>query len=231
MKDVLATVDREASNLSSGISAVSDLVKHLESKVKDRGKTEDEKIKRKAQIEAEIAGLEKKKSLTESLIEEKKAHSEQTKSKTTDLSQAMADAKNECVEGSKELSRLERSIDEKKREVEKLKSELQSIKKKHDSDIGSLRKSHWEITSKLSSEEAKHKALRLLIKEKAVSFPELKMIETLREQPTTNMENLQTATQLKRNDIEALVKTLVKKSVLQYDSKAGEVKAIRPLEE
>jgi len=69
------------------------------------------------------------------------------------------------------------------------------------------------------------------MKEKAVSTPELKILETLREQPTTNMENLETRTQLKPKDLESAVKELAKRSVLQYDSKTRELRVLRPLDE
>jgi DNA-binding MarR family transcriptional regulator len=69
------------------------------------------------------------------------------------------------------------------------------------------------------------------MKEKAVSFPELRIIEALREQPTTNMQNLESKTQLKSKDLESAVKELTKKSVLQYDSKTRELRVLRPLDE
>jgi predicted transcriptional regulator len=139
--------------------------------------------------------------------------------------------KDDCTAASKEVSELERSINDKKREADKLRSELQSIKKKHDSDIQSLKKSYDEANSRLASKDAQHKALRILMKEKAVSSPELKIIETLREQPTTSMQNLETRTQLKPKDLESAVKELAKKSVLQYDSKTRELRVLRPLDE
>ena len=231
MKDALSDVNKEANNVSSGMNTISDLVKHFESRIKDRGKIEDEKIKKKTQIEREIFELEKKKSLMESVVTEKSSSTEQTNSKREDLKRTLESTKNDCTEASKEVSELERSINDKKREADKLRSELQSIKKKHDSDIQSLRKSYDEASSRLASKDAQHKALRLLMKEKAVSFTELRIIETLREQPTTNMENLETRTQLKPKDLESAVKELVKRSVLQYDSKTRELRVLRPLDE
>ncbi|WXG46661.1 MAG: hypothetical protein WED05_08405 [Candidatus Atabeyarchaeum deiterrae] len=229
VKDALASVNKESNNISDGLNATSDLVKHFESRVKDRSKIEDEKTKKEAQIEKEITELEKKKSLMQSTYGEKTSGMEQI-GKLEELKKTLASTEDECESASKKVNELERSISDNKREADKLGSEIQSIKKKHDSDIRSLRGSHDEAQFDLASKEAKHKALQLLMKEKAASFPELKIIEAIRDQPTTTMEHLQTTTQLKRNDIESLVKKLVKKTVLQYDSKAGEVKALRPLE-
>jgi chromosome segregation ATPase len=231
MKDVLSEVNKEANNVSSGMNAISDLVKHFESRVKDRGKIEDEKIKKKAQIEREIFELEKKKSLRESVIAEKSSSTEQTSTKLEDLQRTLENTKDEGTEASKEVTELERSLDEKKKEADKLRSELQSINKKQDSDAQSLRKSFEEANSRLAWKDAQHKALSLLMKEKAVSFPELRIIEALREQPNTNMENLQAKTQLRPKDLESAVKELTKKSVLQYDSKTKELRVLRPLDE
>lgn len=231
MKDALSDVNKEANNVSSGMNTISDLVKHFESRVKDRSKVEDEKIKKKTQIEREIFELEKKKSLMESVVTEKGSSTEQTNSKLEDLKRTLESTEDDCTAASKEVSELERSINDKKREADKLRSELQSIKKKHDSDIQSLKKSYDEANSRLVSKDAQHKALRLLMKEKAVSSPELKIIETLSEQPTTSMQNLETRTQLKPKDLESAVKELAKKSVLQYDSKTRELRVLRPLDE
>jgi cell division protein ZapA len=231
MKDVLSQVNKEADNVSSGMNAISDLVKHFETRVKDRGKIEEEKIKKKAQIEKEIFELEKKKSLTEDVIEEKTTNTSETTSKLEDLQRTLETTQNEAKEATKQVNDLERSISDRKKDLEKLKSELQSIQKKHEGDIQSLRKSHEEATSGLAWKDAQHKALALLMKEKAVSFPELRIIEALREQPTTNLENLASRTQLKPKDVESAVKDLAKKSVLQYDSKTRELRVLRPLDE
>jgi predicted RNase H-like nuclease (RuvC/YqgF family) len=139
--------------------------------------------------------------------------------------------KEEVATASQQVNELERSVNDKKREVDKLKSELQSLKKKHDSDIRSLRESHDNAQLELASKQAKHSALRLLAREKAVSFPELKVIDALREKPTTTMQQLETTTQLKRNDIESIIKPLAKKAILQYDSKAGDIRVLRHLED
>jgi chromosome segregation ATPase len=229
VKDALASVNKESNNISDGLNVTGDLVKHFESRVKDRSKIEDEKTKKEAQIEKEIVELEKKKSLMQSAYTEKTSDTEQI-NKVEQLKQTLASTEDESESASNKVDELERSISDKKREADKLRSEIQSIKKKHDSDIRSLRTSHDEAQFDLASKEAQHRALQLLMKEKAASFPELKIIEALREQPTTTMEHLQTTTQLKRNDIESIVKKLAKKTVLQYDSKVGEVKVLRPLE-
>jgi chromosome segregation ATPase len=230
MKDILSAVDKESNNLSDGVNAISDLAKHFESRVKDRSKFEEEKSKKTIQIEKEIAELEKRKSLVESTYAEKTSNTDDI-NKVEDLKGKLASMKEECTVAAKEVNELERSVNDKKRETDKLKSDLQSAKRKHDSDIRSLRESHDEVQSNLAWKEAQHKALRLLKNEKAATFPEYKVIEVLREQSSTTMDHLQTTTQLKRNDIESILKKLAKKAVIQYDPKAGEVRVLRHLED
>jgi predicted HTH transcriptional regulator len=125
---------------------------------------------------------------------------------------------------------LESSINEKKRLTEKLRSDFQETSKKHQFEIMSLKKSHEEAVSKSTSMDARHKALRLLVREKVIALPELKIMEVLQGQPSTTLEHLQRMTQSRRDEIETTIKALVRRGVLQFNSTSGEVKVIRSLE-
>jgi DNA-binding MarR family transcriptional regulator len=168
--------------------------------------------------------------MAESTYADKTSNTEQI-DKLEELKKTHENTKDELAIASREVSELEKSVNDKKRETDRLKSDLQSLKKKHDSDIRSLRESHDKAQDELSWKEAQHKALRLLGNEKAATFPEFKVIQALREQSTTTMSHLETATQLKQNQIESILKKLAKKAVIQYDSKAGEVRVLRHLED
>ena len=230
MKDVQSAVDKESNNLSDGANAISDLARNLESRVKERGRIEEEKTKKATQVEKEIAELEERKSVAETTYADKTSNTEQI-DKLEDLKKTLENTRDEVTIASKEASDLEKSVNDKKREADKAKSDLQSMKKKHDSEIRSLRESHDKAQDELSWKEAQHKALRLLGNEKAATFPEYKVIEALRQQSTTTMNQLETATQLKSNHIEQILRKLAKKAVIQYDSKAGEVRVLRHLED
>jgi DNA repair exonuclease SbcCD ATPase subunit len=229
LKELSALVDREASGISLGVDSASNLVKHLEGKLRDKGKTAEDRQRKIAQLEGDVAELEKRKSQMESTISEKNSTAEQLSSKLEDLRQTLTSKKNDVTATANELVELEGSIGEKKRQAEKLRQDLQAMGKKHLFEIDSLRKSHEEATTKSSLMEAQHKALRLLVREKTIALPELKIIEILESQPSSNIEHLQRMTQSRRDEIDTTIRSLVRRGVLSYDSTSGEVKVLHPL--
>lgn len=229
LKELSALADREGSGISLGVDSASNLVKHVEGKLRDKGKTEEDRQRKIAQLEGDVAELEKRKSQLESSISEKKSTTEQLSSKLADLRQILNGKKNDITTTANELVELEGSISEKKRQTEKLRQDLQAMVKKHQFEIDSLRKSHEEATNKSSLLEAQHKALRLLVREKTIALPELKIIEILESQPTSNIEHLQRMTQSRRDEIDVTIRGLVRRGVLSYDSTSGEVKVLHPL--
>jgi chromosome segregation ATPase len=229
LKELSALVDREGSGISLGVDSAANLVKHLEGKLRDKGKTEEERQKKIAQLEGDDAELEKRKSQFETTIAERKSTAEQLGSKLDDLQQTLTGKKNDVTTAANELVELEGSTSERRRQVEKLKQDLQAMVKKHQFEIDSLRKSHEETTSKSSLMEAQHKALRLLVREKTIALPELKIIEILESQPSSNIEHLQRMTQSRRDEIDLTIRGLVRRGVLSYDSTSGEVKVLHPL--
>jgi chromosome segregation ATPase len=229
LKELSALVDREASGISLGVDSASNLVKHLEGKLRDKGKTAEDRQRKIAQLEGDVAEQEKRKSQLESTISEKNSSAEQLSSKLEDLRQAMTGKKNDVTSTTNELVDFEGSISEKKRQTEKLRQDLQAMEKKHQFEIDSLRKSHEEATANSSLMEAQHKALRLLVREKTIALPELKIIEILESQPSSNIEHLQRMTQSRRDEIDTTIRSLVRRGVLSYDSTSGEVKVLHPL--
>lgn len=230
MKDLLAIVDKESNGVSLGVDAISNLAKHFEGSVKDKSRAEEEKQKKIAQVEGEVGELDRKRNQLEANLAQSNSSIDQQNSKLSDVKRTQNSTKEELADASEELSNLEKSTTEKKRTADKLTSDLQSMKKRHESDIQSLRKSSEDASSKLAQKEAHHKALRLLIGEKAVSFPELKTIRALHDQPNTNLDHLQRITESRRNEVEDTIRALAKRGVVQYDSKSGDVRVLRDME-
>ncbi len=230
LKELSAIVDRETSGISLGVDSAENLVKHLEGRMKDREKADEEKLRRIAQLEGDVAEQEKKRSQLEEIISRKDSEAKELSSKLQELKETLGERNNEIKDLASELVELESSRNEKKRLTEKLSSDLQEKSKKHQFEIESLKKSHEEAVSKSISMESQHKALRLLVKEKAITLPELKIMEVLQGQPSTTLEHLQRVTQSRRDEIETTIKSLTRRGVLQFNSTSGEVKVIRSLE-
>jgi chromosome segregation ATPase len=198
--------------------------------MKDKSKADEERLRRIAQLEGDVAEQEKKKSQLEESISRKDSEAGELSTKLQELKEALSERNNEINDISKELVELESSVSEKKRIAEKLRSDLQETSKRHQFEIESLKKSQEEAVSKSISMESQHKALRLLVREKAIALPELKLMEVLKGQPSTTMEHLQRMTQSRRDEIETTIKSLVRRGVLEFNSTSGEVKVIRSLE-
>jgi chromosome segregation ATPase len=230
LKELSAIVDRETSGISLGVDSATNLIKHVEGKMKDKSKTDEDRLRKIAQLEGDVAELEKRNSNLGETISEKNSNAEQLSSKLEELKQNLGERKKEITSVANELVELESSISERKRLAEKLRSDLQGMTKKHQFEIESLKKSHEESASKSTSMDARHKALRLLVREKAIILPELRIIEVLKSQPSTTLEHLQRMTQSRRDEIETTVKALVRRGILQFNSTSGEVNVIRSLE-
>lgn len=149
LKELSALVDREASGISLGVDSALNFVKRLEGRLKDKGKTEEDGQKKIAQLEGDVAELEKRSSQLESTISKRNSNAAQMSSRVEELRQTLAEKKNEASEDVSALVGLEDSVGEKKRQVEKLRQDLQSMAKKHQFEIDSLRKSHEEALTKL----------------------------------------------------------------------------------
>lgn len=230
LKELSVIVDRETSGISLGVDSAASLVKHLEGKMKDKIRADEDRLRKMAQLDGDVAEQEKKRSQLEETISKKESETGELSSKLQELKNTLGERSNEIARLASELAELESSISEKKRLAEKLRSDLQETSKKHQFEIESLKKSQEEAVSKSTSMESLHKALRLLVREKAVSLPELKIMEVLQGQPSATLEHLQRMTQSRRDEIETTIKALVRRGVLQFDSTSGEVKVIRSLE-
>jgi chromosome segregation ATPase len=230
LKELSVIVDRETSGISLGVDSAAGLVKHLEGKMRDKSKADEDRLRKIAQLEGDVAELEKKGSQSEETISKNESEAGELSSKLEELKKTLTERKNEITSLTNELIELENSITEKKRLTEKLRSDLQEMSKKHQIGIESLKKSQEEAISKSTSMDTQHKALRLLVREKIVTLPELKIMEVLQGQPSTTLEHLQRMTQSRRDEIETTIKALVRREVLQFNSTSGEVKVIRSLE-
>jgi chromosome segregation ATPase len=230
LKELSAIVDRETSGISLGVDSAANLVKHLEGKMKDKTRTDEERLRKIAQLDGDVTEQEKKKSELEETISKKDSQAEELSSKLQELREALNGRNNEIRDFTNVLLELESSANEKKRLTEKLSSDLQETSKRHQFEIESLKNSHDEAVSKSISMESKHKALRLLVREKAIALPELKIMEVLKGQPSTTLEHLQRMTQSRRDEIETTIKSLVRRGVVQFNSTSGEIKVIRSLE-
>jgi DNA repair exonuclease SbcCD ATPase subunit len=230
LKELSVIVDRETSGISLGVDSAASLVKHLEGKMKDKVRTDEERLRKIAQLEGDAAELEKRRSEQEEAISRKDSEAEELSSKLQELRETLNQRNNEIKDFTSELLEVESLVSEKKRLAEKLSSDLQEASKRHRFEIESLKKSQEEAVSKSISMESQHKALRLLVREKAITLSELKIMEVLRGQPTTTLEHLQRMTQSRRDEIETTIKSLVRRGVLQFNSTSGEVKVISSLE-
>jgi chromosome segregation ATPase len=230
LKELSAIVDREASGISLGVDSAANLVKHLEGKMRDKSKADEERLRRIAQLEGDVAEQEKRKSQLEETTSKKDSEASELSSKLRELKEALSERNNEISDLTKELVELEGSANEKKRIAEKFRSDLQETSKRHQFEIESLKKSQEEAVSKSILMESQHKALRLLVREKAIALPELKLMDVLKGQPSTTLEHLQRVTQSRRDEIETTIKSLVRRGVLEFNSTSGEVKVIRSLE-
>jgi chromosome segregation ATPase len=216
--------------LSLGIDSTLHLIKSLESRVRDKNKTDEDKQRKIAQIDGDVSELERKKEQLETALTEKNANTEQLASKTNDVRRTLAEVKDGIANATRDNDQLDSSIVEKKRQLERMKAELQSMKKKHEAEIDTLRKSQEEAEGKYSLSAAQHKAVRLLVREKAVSFNELKTMDVLREQQSSTLEHLQRTTLSRRDEIESTIRALTKRGVLEFDTMKGEIKILRSLD-
>jgi DNA repair exonuclease SbcCD ATPase subunit len=230
LKELSAIVDRETSGISLGVDSAASLVKHLEVRMKDKIGADEERLRKIAQLEGDVAEQEKKKSELEETVSRKDSEAGELSSKLQELKETLNQRNNGIKDLTSEQLELENSENEKRRLTEKLSSELQETSKRHQAEIGSLKKSQEEAVSKSTSMESQHKALRLLVREKAITLPELKIMEILQGQPSTTLEHIQKMTQSRRDEIETTIKSLVRRGVLQFNSTSGDVKVIHSLE-
>nr|MDO8098818.1 hypothetical protein [Candidatus Njordarchaeota archaeon] len=230
VKELVAIIDREASGMSLGIDSTLHLVKSLETRFKDKSRTQEDKQRRIAQLDGEVSELEKKKGQIQLALNDKNANAEQLTSKINDIKRTLVETKDGTTNAAQEYEQLDASLVGKKRQLDRMKADLQSMKKKHDFEIESLKKSQEEAKVKSELSDAQHKALRVLVREKAVSFPELKTLDVLREQQTTTLEHLQKTTLSRRDEIESTIRALTKRGVLEFDSIKGEIKVLRSVD-
>jgi chromosome segregation ATPase len=230
VKELVAIIDREASGMSLGIDSILHLVKSLESRLRDKNKIEEDKQRRIAQFDGEVSELEKKKGQLQLSLNDKNANADQLTSKINEVKRALIETKDGITKSTQEYEQLDASLVGKKRQLDRMKADLQSMKKKHSSEIESLKKSQEEASAKSGLSEAQHKALKLLVREKAVSYPELKTIDVLREQQKTTLEHLQKTTLSRREEIESTVRALTRCGVLEFDSVNGEIKVLRSMD-
>jgi chromosome segregation ATPase len=230
VKELVAIIDRESSGISLGIDSVLHLVKSLESRLRDKSRTEEDRQRRIAQLDGEVSELEKKRGQLQLALNEKNTNADQLTSKINDIKRNLGETKDGIANATQENEQLDASLVGKKRQFERMNSDLQSMKKKHDFEIESLKKSQEEAKAKSGLLEAQHKALRLLVREKAVSYPELKTIDVLREQQKTTLEHLQKTTLSRRDEIESTIRALTKRGVLEFDTTNGEIKVLRPID-
>jgi chromosome segregation ATPase len=151
-------------------------------------------------------------------------------SKINDIRRSLTETKDEITNAARDYQELDSQTVEKKRQLDRMKVDLQSVKKKHEQEIDSLKKQQEEAVNKSRSLETQHRALRLLMKEKAVSFPELKTIDVLRDQQTTTLEHIQKTTLSRRDEIESTIRALTKRGVVDFDPMNGEIKVRRSLD-
>jgi chromosome segregation ATPase len=216
--------------LTLGIDSTLHLIKSLESRVRDKIRIEEDKQRKIAQNEGDVSELERKKEQLDLALTEKNSNTEQLVTKTNDMRRTLAEVKDGLANATRDNNQLDSSMVEKKRQLERMKADLQSMKKKHEAEIDSLRKSQEEAEDKYSLSAAQHKAVRLLVREKAVSFTELKTMDVLREQQSSSLEHLQRTTLSRRDEIESTIRALTKRGVLEFDSMKGEIKVLRSLD-
>nr|MDO8135039.1 hypothetical protein [Candidatus Njordarchaeum guaymaensis] len=229
-KELAALIDREVSGVSLGIDSTLHLVKSLESRLRDKSRTEEDKQRKIAQLEGDVSELEKKKGQLELTLTEKNTSADQLTSKINDLRRTLTETKDGTTNAIRDHEELDASLVGKKRQLDRMKADLQSMKKKHDFEIDSLKKSQEETTSRSGLLEAQHKALRLLVREKAVSYSELKTIDVLRDQQSATLEHVQRTTLSRRDEIESTIRALTKRGVLGFDQMKGEIKVLRSLD-
>jgi len=77
---------------------------------------------------------------------------------------------------------------------------------------------------------AEYQALRFLLREKMVSMPEVKVLESLRGRETATLEHIQKSTFLNRYRVEETVEQLAKRGVVSLDRDTGQVRVLKPID-
>ncbi|MHA1713519.1 MAG: hypothetical protein ACTSW4_05730 [Candidatus Ranarchaeia archaeon] len=227
--DLRTSITRDLESLDEQIKLAIERSERISSQIGELRVTESQKDKMLSDLEAEVAELQNKLTRKKEELATIQNNLNQAKAKNQEVNDKVA-AKEEQARNAKTSRELvERDLEDQRNRVKQLETELEQLSASHEENIKELREQVLSESKKLSDITNSHKAIKLLIKEKALDMPELAIIESLKNKNESSVDFIQRSTGLRRELVVQVIKGLVSYGLLDFIEESGAIKIKEPI--
>ena len=224
LQDLNANSSRDLEVLDEQIRLAIERSDRISANIEELRGIDSQKDKIVAELESEVTMLQNELARKIEDLAQLQGNLNQIKIKNQELGGKVA-AKDELA-GNTVTSRemAEKDLEDQRTRVQQLETELTQIEATHEDNIKELREQVLMESTKFNSASSSHKALALLIREKAIDLPEISIIEALINKNESSIEFIQRSTGLRIDLVVQVVKGLASRGLLDFIEDSGAIK-------
>ncbi len=224
LQDLNTNTSRDLEVLDEQIRLAIERSNRISANIEELRGIDSQKDKMVAELESEVMTLQNELARKREDLAQVQSNLNQIKIKNQELSGKVATKEEQARNTVTSREMAERDLEDQRNRVQQLETDLTQTETTHEDSIKDLREQVLMESTKLNSATSAHKALALLIREKAIDLPEISIIEALVNKTESSIEFIQRSTGLRNDLVVQVVKGLAARGLLDFIEDSGVIK-------
>ena len=227
----LTTHFTEQSNaLSSKIDSFLNTVKVEKEQLKKKREQREELSQKKSNLENELASLNSQIEELERQIKDLEKSIQNKKENIQNLEMELDKLRRQKIELKSQLASLQTNLENTNKELETTERELAMEEKRHEEEIGTLKRQAEELKEKNNLMEKQFKAIKYLLSINYIQVPAYSIVQTLKQPGVNNYKILESTARIDPNVVKETIEDLANLEIISYDRSTGEIKILKELD-